>query len=73
LLTDPATSLFSYRHYAALFMNIKMECDSKESEEIKRPTGAAGKAGQTASSAAAVAVGACENELPGEPQEGQNL
>ena len=44
-----------------------------ESEEIKRPTGAAGEGGCAPASDAAVAVGACDNELTGAPQEGQNL
>jgi hypothetical protein len=42
-----------------------------ESDEIRRPTGAAGGLGRAPASA--VAVGACDNELIGVPQDGQNL
>jgi hypothetical protein len=42
-----------------------------ESDEIRRPTGAAIAAAAAGDSTAA--VGACESELTGAPQEGQNL
>jgi hypothetical protein len=47
-----------------------------ESEEIKRPTGvgiAAAAAATGAAGDSTAVVGACESELAGAPQEGQNL
>ncbi len=47
----------------------------KESDEISLPTGAAMGAAATAGAdgESIAAVGACESELTGAPQEGQNL